>query len=193
MLYLPISLWGTGLIVLVELLKKIADRLFPATIPFHHNLLTCLQVVLLAWMVITLLQAVMNSGKPARKRSNRIKWIILLFAIAIPEMFFTYWLYHPSKIPAFLVPSFRYYYGNMQRNIIQFNPACSIYDSSLLYTLKPSSRFVLSNYEFSDTFRINKMGLRDDENSLSKPAIVCIGDSYAIGWGAGNPKHLQNS
>jgi len=92
-------------------------------------------------------------------------------------------LHHPSRIPSFLVPVFRHYYDGAQRNIIQFNPACSVYDSSLFYTLKPSSAFVFDNYEFADSFYTNKMGLRDDDSSLSKPGIICLGDSYAMGWG----------
>jgi hypothetical protein len=63
------------------------------------------------------------------------------------------------------------------------NPACAVYDSSLFYTLKPSSQFVFRNYEFADTFYTNKMGLRDDDNSLLRPEIICIGDSHTMGWG----------
>jgi hypothetical protein len=116
-------------------------------------------------------------------KTRIINLIVLFLFVAIPETIFSYWLHHPSQIPSFLLPAFRQYYGNMQRNIIQFNSNCSIYDSSLFYILKPSSSFIFKNYEFSDSFQTNKMGLRDVESALSKPEIICLGDSYAMGWG----------
>ena len=30
---------------------------------------------------------------------------------------------------------------------------------------------------------MNRLGLRDDEASLRAPAVVVLGDSYAMGWG----------
>ena len=67
-------------------------------------------------------------------------------------------------------------------NIIQLMPQCSQYDSELTYRLRPGM-CLFSNIEYSDTFRINSAGVRDDERSLHAPEIIMIGDSYTMGWG----------
>jgi hypothetical protein len=40
-----------------------------------------------------------------------------------------------------------------------------------------------SNIEFSTLIETNSVGLRDDETSLSSPDVICLGDSYTMGWG----------
>jgi len=77
---------------------------------------------------------------------------------------------------------FRDYYVHYDKNIVQFMPDCARYDQELGYTLKPGvCQFV--NREFHVEYRINSIGVRDDEASLSSPEIVVIGDSQAMGWG----------
>jgi lysophospholipase L1-like esterase len=56
------------------------------------------------------------------------------------------------------------------------------YDSELFYTLKPGT-FQFSNFEFSTEYRVNSAGFRDDEASLQAPEVICLGDSYTMGWG----------
>jgi len=56
------------------------------------------------------------------------------------------------------------------------------YDDELFYTLKPGT-FRFSNFEFSTTYHVNSAGFRDDEASLQYPAVICLGDSYTMGWG----------
>lgn len=68
-------------------------------------------------------------------------------------------------------------------DIIQFNPECAAYDSQLFYTLKKNSECNFKNREFDTGYKINSNGLRDDEESLKKPQIIVLGDSYAMGWG----------
>ena len=62
-------------------------------------------------------------------------------------------------------------YMNNYRNIIQFDPDSAIYDPDLTYTLKPGV-FNFSNTEFNNEFRVNSIGLRDDEESLKSPKII---------------------
>ncbi len=69
-----------------------------------------------------------------------------------------------------------------QRQIIQYSRSCARYDPGLGYTLRPGL-CTFSNPEFSNEFRINRLGLRDDEISLDAPRIVVLGDSFAMGWG----------
>ena len=182
MRHLRKTLWAIGLIVVMQLLKIVFDRTSPQLSIFYHNLFTCIQVAILLWLIISIsLELVTRKDSPGKLAVKT--GLILLSIFAIPEMLITYWLYHPAKIPSFLTSTFRDYYNGIQRNVIQLNPDCSVYDSNLLYTLKPSSSFVFKNYEFADTFNTNRMGLRDDDSSLSKPGIICLGDSHAMGWG----------
>lgn len=68
------------------------------------------------------------------------------------------------------------------RNTIQVMPACATFHATLTYTLRPGS-CTFANREFSNTFTINSLGVRDDEASLAQPRIVVLGDSIAMGWG----------
>jgi hypothetical protein len=100
------------------------------------------------------------------------------------EGLFAIGLHHPQRIPAFLYNAYDYYYNTYDRKIIQYNSQCSVFDPKLFYTLKPNAHFNYSNAEFDNPFSTNSMGVRDDENSLHKPSIICLGDSYTMGWGA---------
>ena len=93
-------------------------------------------------------------------------------------------LHHPDRLPAFMHEAFDYYYNTYDRRIIQLDSNCSVYDPKLFYTLKPNARFNYSNVEFNNLFTTNSFGVRDGESSLDKPTIICLGDSYAMGWGA---------
>ncbi len=85
-----------------------------------------------------------------------------------------------SKVP--YINKFLKKYYTAQFSIVQFNPDCSRYDSELTYTLK-EGECIFKNKEFSTKYNINHLGLRDDEESLVKPEIIVLGDSYAMGWG----------
>ena len=174
--YLRKTLWCIVLVILVQLLKKYLDRALPGSILFHHYVLTGLQLAVLLWTIIILLFP---------SRSLLTKSLLFIGIMALPELLFTYWIHDPSRLPASLRPLFMTYATQAETNIIQFNPQSSAYDARLFYTLKPSSRFLFTNPEFADSFYTNKMGLRDDESSLLKPGIICLGDSYAMGWGVG--------
>lgn len=86
---------------------------------------------------------------------------------------------------------FRTYHLLYERNMIQYLPECARYDAELGYTLKPGiCRF--TNREFDVECRINSIGVRDDEASLSSPEIIVVGDSHAMGWGSNKKKPLLN-
>lgn len=67
---------------------------------------------------------------------------------------------------------------------IQLRTDCARPDDELFYTLKPGE-CVFASPEFSDAYRINRLGVRDDAVSLDRPEIVVLGDSHAMGWGVG--------
>lgn len=78
----------------------------------------------------------------------------------------------------------RQYYLAFDRNIIQLDPRFARYDPELFYTLRPG-RFVFAQREFSTEFRVNSLGVRDDEEALAAPELIVAGDSFAMGWGVG--------
>ena len=61
-------------------------------------------------------------------------------------------------------------------------PECGEYDPELTYRLRPGT-CIFSELEFSTSYEINSLGVRDDEQSLEAPEIVVLGDSFAMGWG----------
>ena len=78
------------------------------------------------------------------------------------------------------------------RNIvIQYDPNCAKYDPDLSYILR-SEGCVFEGKEFSTSYQVNSQGLRDDENSLSKPEIIVLGDSYGMGWGVEQNETFAN-
>jgi lysophospholipase L1-like esterase len=88
----------------------------------------------------------------------------------------------------------REFYANVDRDIIQFNPAAARWDPELFYTLRPG-RFVFVQREFRHEFRVNRLGLRDSEAALVRPTIIAVGDSFTMGWGVAQeeayPKVLE--
>ena len=109
----------------------------------------------------------------------------VLVTLLICEGCFTLLLARPELLrvlPANTVSHLRRYYLAHDRNMIQAMPECARYDAGLFYTLKPG-RFRFRNREFDNEFRVNHLGLRDDEASLNAPVVVVVGDSYAMGWG----------
>ena len=67
-------------------------------------------------------------------------------------------------------------------DIIQYKEECSKFDRELFYTLRPGHcQFNIS--ENREEYSINSLGVRDDEESLTKPSIVFLGDSFTMGWG----------
>jgi hypothetical protein len=116
----------------------------------------------------------------------------VLVTLTVSEGFFTLLLVRPSLLrilPATTVSHVRHYYLAHDRNMVQAMPESARYDRELFYTLRPGT-FRFRNREFDNEFRVNRLGLRDDEESLRKPAVVVLGDSYAMGWGVDQDKTL---
>lgn len=109
----------------------------------------------------------------------------MLLIVAVFELFFFIMARSPAflrKMPVGIRNSVGYLYNMGDRSIIQFNPDCARYDKNLGYTLKPG-QCVFSGREFKKDYFINSEGLRDDEESLSRPDVIVTGDSFAMGWG----------
>ena len=107
----------------------------------------------------------------------------LLVAAVLVEGGVTLLLRHTPRVPVLRALA-RDYYGAFDRAIIQMDQRLARYDPELFYTLRPG-RFVFAQREFAHEFRVNSLGVRDDEAALQAPEIVVAGDSVAMGWGVG--------
>jgi hypothetical protein len=89
---------------------------------------------------------------------------------------------NPDKHLGPLARLYRNYYFKYEWKVIQLLPECAQFNDRLAYTLK-SGECQFANQEFDTQYRINSLGLRDDEDSLVRPEIIVTGDSFAMGWG----------
>jgi hypothetical protein len=107
--------------------------------------------------------------------------IVFVF-LAISEGVIRYWLHNPKVIPAGMRTAFRSYYDEHLRSTIQMEPTCAVYDTGLFYTLRPG-KCTFENLEFKVDLNVNRVGVRDDDNSLHNPEVIFLGDSFTMGWG----------
>lgn len=175
------TLIAVGLLVLLKVVLIVLDKYSPLTILFHRNLITGLQLFIFLWLVIGIIIDLLV--KKDTRKASRITWIILLVIVAGFELLFLYWLKNPAKVPATMYGSVKEYYIHNYRNIVQVERSCAEFDSMFFYRLRPNNQCQFSNVEFSNTIKTNSKGVRDDEASLSRPDVICIGDSYTMGWG----------
>lgn len=103
--------------------------------------------------------------------------------MTVMECLLAWWMHHPDRLPVSFRPSFAYYYDYFQEDLLQFDARYAVYDTGLFYTLKPESRFSFRNIEFDNEYRTNRVGLRDGDSILSSAQVICLGDSYTMGWG----------
>lgn len=112
--------------------------------------------------------------------------VISAFAfILVCESLVAAGLAHPdavTRLPQPFRQLMRGIYLDGTRSIIQYEPGFARYDPDLSYTLKPGE-FVFSNAEFSTPYRVNSLGVRSGESALSRPELIVLGDSRAMGWG----------
>lgn len=115
-------------------------------------------------------------------------WLLLgglLLPVLIVELGTRCLIAYPEvtrHLPEFLLRFVRDCYIVLERPLPQWRAESSRYDPQLTYTLRPG-RFVFRAREFANEYRVNSLGVRDDEESLLGPEIVVLGDSHAMGWG----------
>lgn len=119
------------------------------------------------------------------KRWKRIVLINLLLTVSILtgfELLISLFLARPGLAPGFLLEGLRSVYVREDWESFQADLERVHYDPELTYLLNPGPvRF--SNREFENEHRANSAGLRDDEESLIAPDVICLGDSCTMGWG----------
>jgi hypothetical protein len=89
----------------------------------------------------------------------------------------------------------RDYYVNRDRKLVQYMADCAQYDREVTYTLIPGRKCRVVGREYTVEYAGNRAGLRDSDETLSRPEIVVVGDSHGMGWGVraeeSFPKRLQ--
>ena len=89
----------------------------------------------------------------------------------------------------------RDYYVNRDRKLVQYMADCAQYDREVTYTLIPGRKCRVVGREYVVEYAGNRAGLRDSDETLSRPEIVVVGDSHGMGWGVraeeSFPKRLQ--
>lgn len=178
---LKIFIYVVIVILLLEVIKTLlAKNAFMGSY-FMASVLAAIQFFLLAFFILwIILKSAFSKFKFRNPSAVGVFVSIVLFVMA--ELASLFLLRNPSKIPSTLLTSFQYYY-DYNCKLIQFKKEASVYDSSLFYKLNPSSNFIYAQQEFADSFTINSIGVRDDERSLKSPQVICLGDSYTMGWG----------
>jgi len=158
-------------IAVLEGVKRILNEQV-VSFSFYYNLFSCIQVAVLIWAVFALII-----------KKTWISIAVFLGFMVVMEITCSILIYRPGLIPRPLMPAFHFYYDHFDCRLIQYEGG-SEFDSILYYKLKKNNDFLYQNAEFSDSFHVNSVSLRDDEQSLLSPEIICVGDSYTLGWGS---------
>ena len=171
------------IILVVKILGVVLTKSSPNGILFYQSLTSVLTTLTLAWWVLALLLDLVFIKS---KKSRPTAWIslgVLAVIVTIGELFAASWIKDPAKIPGSFRTGFKWLYAHNYGQVIQIVPECSEYDSAFYYNLIPNNTCTFSNVEFANKFTANSRGFRDDDSSLVKPEIICLGDSYMMGWG----------
>ncbi len=182
-----------GIVLIVFLLQLSKRWLHQASTSylFYYNLISCYQLLILLYAAISILLERLFVNK--LRRWNILGGIVsFLIIVSAAEGVCSYWLNHPSKIPGALFPYYKIYYDNYDSRVFQYEPSIVKHSDSLFYELETNRDFVFSNREFSDSFHINNAGFRDDDSSSIQPDILCVGDSYTLGWGNGQSNNFPS-
>jgi hypothetical protein len=185
-------------IILLAGIKIIFKKTLPDSAVFHYNLFSSLQLLSLLWAIGTgLLEYFAWTKEPPATARLKSFFSFLAFLI-LAEAGCSWMLYHPRSIPHPFMTAFREYYNNYQRDILQYNKNISRYDPVVFYRMKAGNRSLFTNIEFADSIFTDNSGFRTntpyttppaDIYSFSppsiprKPTIICLGDSYTLGWG----------
>lgn len=182
-------LWLIVVLLVLQVFKVILSRQSAGESSSVELIVGCSQFLLvLAVVFITLFMWIAGRFWKDR-RGRRLSFFagLLFFGSSMVglECLFAWWMRHPGGIPFFLRYSYAYYYDRFEEDILQFDARYAVYDKDLFYTLKRDTSFTFRNIEFNDRYRTNRLGLRDDDTALRAPQVVCLGDSYTMGWGVG--------
>jgi len=177
---LRLTIMAVAAIALLRILIYILDKTSPSSAVFHRQFLFSLQLLVVLWFVVSLLLIIFKVSKSWVAGFLPILIVMLVLGV---DILYSFWMENPRKIPRFLRNEFKSYYSSFERNIIDFEP-CSVYDSAYSYRLIPGLAFTFGNIEYKNNYVVNSESLRDEEEAMSGPQIVCLGNSYTLGIGA---------
>lgn len=159
----------------------------PASI-LLKNFIECIQLFLLGalffWIGLVLIQRIFKK----KETSFFISTLIFASLLLLLEIGATYLLKNANAVSADTKRYLTEYYMGYERSIPERSAECGRYDSALIYTYRANASCLQENLEFKDSIYINRLGLRDDDSSLVAPEIICLGDSYTMGWGVQQQK-----
>lgn len=166
------------LIVLLALAKLALDYLNPSSAVYYDLLIFDYQLLLLVWLALFILIKLVYR-KPFKL--IRLTLPLIVIVLILDGAFFTM-ITKPETIPRFCLQTFKDYYTSYHRNIIQYEPYAR-YDSAFFYSFRQKAAFSFGNVEFNNSYSINNVSMRDDDSSAIQPNVICLGDSYGLGWG----------
>ena len=178
------------LVLGIQIVRVILDKSSPMSILYHSNLLAALRLLIITWFFLALLCDIIFRKSRRVKMTGLLALGVMVVIIAVGELFSVSWVNHPDRIPRSMLQGYRLLYAHNLTNVIQIVPECSEYDSSFYYNLKGNNSCTFSNIEFENPYTTNNRGFRDDDSSVSKPEVICLGDSYIMGWGANQQESI---
>jgi hypothetical protein len=156
------------------LLNKVIESQQAFPVSYYYNMADRLFYIFLICMIVFLISL--------RLRILKVIIINIVVCFLLIEGIMSLMLTFPYLSRLGLHKVIKKLYIEKYRNIISLEQECAHYDPGLTYTLKPGI-FYFSNSEYKNIFKVNRLGVRDDEDSLSEPDIVVLGDSMAMGIG----------
>lgn len=177
--------WILALMIILSIIKFLLNRNSPASFLFHSNFATSIQWFLFGGLTFGLVLQFLLRIIGKKDFPTWLSWSIFLVIVIAGEWSITYFMQHANKVSNTLHGYLVKYYLMFERQLPEVKEDCACYDDKLTYTYKPNAACLQTNPEFSDSIYVNKAGLRDDNNSLERPEIICLGDSYTMGWGVG--------
>jgi hypothetical protein len=171
------------LVLVIQIVRVILDKSSPMSILYHSSLLQALRLLLISWFFLTLVLDIIFRKSQKIKRTGLLATGVIVVLVSIGEMLSVNWMKHPEKIPGPVLQGYRLLYAHNLTNVVQILPECSEYDSCFYYNLKANNSCTFTNIEFSNPYTTNSKGFRDDDSSLHSPEVICLGDSYIMGWG----------
>jgi lysophospholipase L1-like esterase len=123
----------------------------------------------------------------ARRKRGPIYAVVAILAITVLmlagiEGLLALLMRFPDAAPSSLHKGMRAYYLQYDRDIIQYNGDIAAHDPDVSYLLKPGGG-TFRNREYAVAVTANSQGIRDSETDLAAPDVICVGDSFCLGWG----------
>jgi hypothetical protein len=167
------------IVAVLQGLKWLLDSYSPESLVFHREFLWSLQVLVIAWFLVT---AALSIFRKENSWTARFVPVFLLMITIVTDMWFSHLITHPEKISASMLPVFREHYEQTEAKDLRYEP-CTVYDSVMGCRIMRALGFTFGNIEYNNEYRVNSESLRDTEDDLFGPAIICSGNTFTLGCG----------